>query len=247
VQRSLILRSLNGVFPPSGPIINALNRVDPLPSVTGPSTRVAPPDPAIASDGDVQGASASVVKVLGTACGLGIEGSGWVAAPGLVVTNAHVVAGQDDTSVTTLDGASADAQAVLFQPRNDLAVLRVGLDERPLALAEAVRSGTRAAVLGYPENGPFDVTPVRMGTTSEVISQDSYGRGPIRRRITAMRGQVRSGNSGGPAVDAGGRVLGTVFAATTEPPAGGFAIPNGVVRAALERAGDPVDTGPCTA
>jgi S1-C subfamily serine protease len=247
VQRSLILRALNDAFPPSGPIINALNRVDPLPSVTGPSTRVPPPDPRIAGDPDVQAASASVVKVLGTACGLGIEGSGWVAEPGLVVTNAHVVAGQDDTSVTTQDGASADAEAVLYDPKNDLAVLRVGLDEPPLALAEAARSGTRAAVLGYPENGPFDVTAVRMGTTSEVISQDSYGRGPIRRRITAMRGEVRSGNSGGPAVDARGRVLGTVFAATTEPPAGGFAVPNGIVRAALDRAGDPVDTGPCTA
>ena len=247
VQRSLILRNLNEVLPPSGPIIQALNRVDPAPSVTGPSTQVAPPDARIASDPDVEAAGASVVRVLGTACGLGVEGSGWVASPGLVVTNAHVVAGQDDTSVTTQDGVSADAQAVVYDTHNDLAVLRVGLDRAPLALAGAARTGTRAAVLGYPENGPFDTTAARMGATSEVISQDSYGRGPIRRRITALRGDVRSGNSGGPVIDARGRVLGTVFAATTERPAGGFAVPNGVVRAALDHAAGPVDTGPCTA
>ena len=70
------------------------------------------------------------MKILGSACGVGVEGSGWVARPGVVVTNAHVVAGQDDTQV--LPGGrdpGLDAQAVHFDPRNDLAVLRVpGLD-----------------------------------------------------------------------------------------------------------------------
>ncbi len=98
VQRSLILRSLNEVLPPSGPILHALDRVDPAPSIIGPATPVAVPDPAIAADPDVVGAEGSVVRVLGTACGLGVEGSGWVAGPGLVVTNAHVVAGEDDTT-----------------------------------------------------------------------------------------------------------------------------------------------------
>src|SRR5436190_13161795 len=93
VHRPLILRSLNGVLPPSGPILRALDRVDPAPSISGPATPVAAPDSGTASDPDVVRAAASVVRVLGTACGLGIEGSGWVAAPGLVVTNAHVVAG----------------------------------------------------------------------------------------------------------------------------------------------------------
>jgi len=86
VQRSLILRSLNDVLPPSGPILNALNRVDPAPSIVGPATPVAAPDPAIVGDPEVIGGGASVVRVLGTACGLGVEGAGWVAAPGLVVT-----------------------------------------------------------------------------------------------------------------------------------------------------------------
>ena len=79
VQRSLILGHLNDVLPPSGPILNALNRVDPSPSVRGPRARVGPPPKSIARDPDVTGAGASVVKVLGTACGLGVEGTRWVA------------------------------------------------------------------------------------------------------------------------------------------------------------------------
>ncbi len=248
VQRSVILRSLNDVLPPSGPILNALNRVDPAPQIDGPATAVGPPDPKIASDPEVRDAGAGVVRVLGTACGLGVEGSGWAGAPGLIVTNAHVVAGEDDTSVTTQDGTTADATAVAYDPRNDLAVLRVDLDLEPLPLAGEPGRGTAGAVLGYPENGPFAVSPARFGETSEVISQDAYGRGPIRRRIASLRGRVRSGNSGGPLVDGAGRVMGTVFAATTSGSPGGFAVPNDVVGAALGRAGGsgPVDTGPCT-
>jgi S1-C subfamily serine protease len=246
VQRSLILRSLNDVLPPSGPILHALNRVDPAPSIVGPATPVAAPDPAIVSDPDVVRAGDSVVRVLGTACGLGVEGSGWVAGPGLVVTNAHVVAGEDDTTVTTSGDASLQASAVHYDPENDLALLRVDAELPSLPIAPEPTSGTAAAVLGYPENGPYAVTPARLGDTRETISQDSYGRGPIRRPMTSLRGAVRSGNSGGPLVDDRGRVLGTVFAATTTGTPGGFAVPDEIVAAALRRPLAPVDTGPCT-
>ncbi len=246
VQRSLILRSLNDVLPPSGPILNALDRVDPAPSIVGPATPVAAPDPAIVEDPDVVAASDSVVRVLGTACGLGVEGSGWAAGPGLVVTNAHVVAGEDDTSVTTPGGASLPATAVHYDPENDLALLHIDADLPSLSIAPNPASGTDAAVLGYPENGPYAVAPARLGETRDTISDDSYGRGPIRRSIASLRGNVRSGNSGGPLVDDRGRVLGTVFAATTSGAPGGFAVPNGVVEDALDRPLVTVDTGPCT-
>jgi S1-C subfamily serine protease len=246
VQQSLILRNLNQLLPPSGPILNALNRVDPAPSILGPAPPLARPDPAIVEDPDVQEAGRSVLRVLGTACGLGVEGSGWVIAPGLAVTNAHVVAGEDDTSVTTQEGASFDAVAVHYDPRNDFALLRFDADLAPLTLAPRSSSGTGAAVLGYPENGPYTATPARLGTTRAVITEDAYGRGPIRRTLTSLRGSVRSGDSGGPVVDSRGRVLATVFASTTSGPAGGFAVPNGVVEGALERTASPVDTGPCT-
>jgi S1-C subfamily serine protease len=246
VQRSLILRRLNDVLPPTGPILNALGRVDPAPSIVGPATPVAPPDPAIAGDPDVARAGASVVRVLGTACGLGIEGSGWIAAPDIVVTNAHVIAGEDDTTVSTEEGASLPATPVHYDPENDLALLHVETELPALPIAPEPKSGTAGAVLGYPENGPFAIAPARLGETRETISEDSYGRGPIRRPIASLRGQVRSGNSGGPLVDDRGRVLGTVFAATTSGAPGGFAVPDEVVRRGRRSATGPVDTGPCT-
>jgi S1-C subfamily serine protease len=247
VQRSLILRQLNDLLPPSGPVLNALNRVDPAPSIAGPTGPVAPPSAAIASDPDVRRVSRSVVRVLGTACGLGVEGSGWIAAPGLVVTNAHVVAGEDDTSVTTIDGASLDATPVRYDPDNDLALLQIDPVLPSLETSLDPQPGTGGAVLGYPENGPFAIAPARLGDTSTVISEDSYGDGPIQRQITFLRGSVRSGNSGGPLVDSRGRVMATVFAATTSGAPGGFAIPNEVVSSALaEPIEAEVDTGPCT-
>lgn len=246
VQRSVILRGLNQVLPPSGPVLNALSRVDPAPSIAGPTTPVAPPDAAIAADPEVQAAADSVVRVLGTACGLGVEGSGWVAAPHTVVTNAHVVAGESDTTVTTRDGATLTATPVHYDPGNDLALLHVDAELPVLPIAPAAPSGTGGAVLGYPENGPYAVAPARIGETRSVISEDSYGAGPIRRTIAFLRGSVRSGNSGGPLVDSRGRAMATVFAATTSGLPGGFAIPDDIVTAALGQADGPVDTGPCT-
>ncbi len=245
VQGSLILSSLNEVLPPSGAILQALDRVDPAPSIIGPAAPVAAPDPKVVADPDVMRAGASVVRVLGTACGLGIEGSGWVAAPGLVVTNAHVVAGEDDTTVTTQGGASLEATPVHYDPENDLALLRIDAGLPVLPVAPDPQPGATAAVLGYPENGPYAVAPARLGETRETIGEDSYGQGPVRRPIASLRGTVRSGNSGGPIVDSRGRVLGTVFAATTSGAPGGFAVPDEVVEAALGDASSSVDTGPC--
>jgi hypothetical protein len=249
LQRSSILSALNDIFPPSGPILNLLRHIDPVPAVSGPQAEVGAPKAAIAHDPDVRRAGESVLKVLGSACGLGIEGSGWVAGPGLVVTNAHVVAGESDTTVTTPSGSSFDAGAVHYDPRNDLAILRApGLDLRALRIAPRVESGKTAAVLGYPENGPFAIAPARAGKTGKAISQDSYGRGPIEREMTPFRGRVKSGNSGGPVVGATGQVLTTVFAAqegARRP--GGLGVPNSVVRVALQGNLRPTGTGPCAA
>jgi hypothetical protein len=249
IQRSAILQALNERLPPSGPILQALARFDPFPQVEGPSPEVPAPTAAIARDPDVQRAGESVVKVLGTACGLGVQGSGWVAGDGIVVTNAHVVAGQDDTTVQVRgEGPRLDAQAVWFDPRNDLAILRApGVSGvRALGLDVGAAEGASAAILGFPENGPYDVQPGRLGQTSTVISQDAYGRGPVRRSITSLRGLVRSGNSGGPMVDGSGRVVTTIFAASvSDGGRSGFGVPDSIVRETLGRAGGPVDTGPC--
>ncbi len=248
IQRSAILRKLNTVLPPSGPILQALARFDPFPAIQGPAANVPPPNAAIARDRDVRAAGRSVVRVLGTACGLGVQGSGWIARHGLVVTNAHVVAGQDDTTVQLRgEGDSLDVDVVWYDPRNDLAILRApGLGGAPaLRLRVDAPSGTSAAVLGFPDNGPYDVRPARLGPTVTALTQDAYGRGPVRRAITALRGLVRHGNSGGPVVDGSGRVVATVFAAATGRRRAGFGVPDSVVQRALGHVRGPVDTGPC--
>ena len=249
VQRSAILRELNEVLPPSGPILKALARFDPFPRIDGPAPGVRAPNARIARDPEVRAAAGSVVRVLGTACGLGVQGSGWVAGDGLVVTNAHVVAGQDDTTVEMGgEGPGHDADAVWYDATNDLAILRSSgvSGTRALALARDASEGTSAAILGFPENGPYDVQPGRLWGTQTVTTQDAYGRGPVRRSITSLRGSVRSGNSGGPMVDGQGRVVTTIFAATVDDGGrSGFGVPDDIVRSALSKVGGTVDTGPC--
>ena len=164
IQRSAILRGLNQLLPPSGPILNALSRFDPLPSVRGPAADVPPPRRGILATRGVITARSSVVRVVGTACGLGHRGQRLGRrAPGLVVTNAHVVAGESDT-VVQIGGVAPGlpAHVFAFDPHDDVAVLRVsGLRLRPLKMAADPRSGTAAAVLGYPLDGPFDAEPAR--------------------------------------------------------------------------------------
>lgn len=249
IQRSKILSTLNKHLPPSGSFLGALARFDPFPSVEGRIPLLARPNSRVARDPEVRAAARSTVRILGTACGLGIEGSGWVAAPGVVVTNAHVVAGEDDTTVQPEGvGPRYDARAVFFDPRNDVAILRAnGLGGLPpLRLNATAPSGTSGAIIGYPENGPLDVEPARLGPTIDALAQDAYGRGPLRRKITTLRGLVRSGNSGGPAVDGAGRVLTTIFASTASgAERAGYGVPDTVVRDALARAHGSVGTGPC--
>jgi S1-C subfamily serine protease len=248
IQRSKILQELNTVLPPSGPLLNSLARFDPFPQLDGPAPAVPAPRAAIARDPEVRTAAASVVRILGTACGLGVSGSGWVAGPGIVVTNAHVVAGQEDTTVQVRgEGEKRDARAIAFSAADDIAVLRVdGLDAPALEIADEAPRGRAGAVLGFPENGPYDVRAARLGDTERVLSPDAYGRGPFPRTITSFRGTVRPGNSGGPLVDARGRVAATVFASTRgSGTRGGFAVPNDIVRRLLDGADGPVDTGPC--
>lgn len=249
IQRSKILQQLDELLPPSGVLLHALARFDPLPSISGPQAGVAPPVSAVAGEASVRRAKASVVRVLGTACGLGIEGSGWIVGPGEVVTNAHVVAGEHDT-IVEVGGSPPNLQAevVVFDPRNDIAVLRVaGLDARPLALASDPPAGRSAAILGYPRDGPFDAEPGRIGRTQPVDTQDAYGRGPVTRLLTPIRGLVRPGNSGGPMVDSTGAVVTTVFAATTDGgPSGGFGVANSTVVHDLAQADGRVSTEGCS-
>ncbi len=245
VQRSLILSEINDVVPPER-LLEELERVDPIGVFLGPPAIVAPPEKGIARDPDVRRASNSVVRVTGIACGLGVEGSGWVARAGLVVTNAHVVAGIEAPRVDLLDGDSFASTVVAFDTTNDLAVLRVqGLRARPLAIASPERS-VPVALVGYPQNGPLTRTPARLGGTADVISRDAYGRGPVQRQMTTIRGAVQPGSSGGPGIDTQGHVRTTVFARRPRE-TGGYGIPSDLVRNLLAKVGPkPVGTTDCT-
>jgi len=236
---------LNDVVPPRE-LLGALARIDPFPSLAGQVPAVPPPDPRLARSPAVLAARPSVVRVLGTACGLGVEGTGWVAARGLVVTAAHVVAGQQDTLVELVNGERLRANAAAFDRHNDIAVLRVdGLDAAPLHLVRP-EVGAPVAVLGYPNNGPFTATPGRIGPTQVRLTQDAYGTGHVFRELTSLRGRVQHGNSGSPAVDRNGNVETTVFASLLGA-RGGLGVPTGIVSRDLDSAarGATVATGPC--
>ncbi len=244
-QASYVLRSLNGVVPPSR-LLALLARVDPFPQIAAPSGRVAAPDPRVLRDPAVRRAAPSVVRVLGTACGLGVAGSGWVIRRGLVVTAAHVVAGQDDTTVQASGiGPHLPAHAVVFDRKNDVAILSVpNLRARSLQVADP-KPGNAVAILGFPGDGTFTSIAGRIGRTATVLSRDAYGHGPVERTITSVRGMVRHGNSGGPAVDAKGAVEATVFASRLDGRSG-FGVPSDLVRNALARARRSVSTGSCS-
>ena len=248
MQKSGVLGVLNEEMP-SRLLTQAVSRLDPMPRFQGPEANVAEPNQAIAGDPEVLAAASRVVRVSGVACGYGVEGSGWVAAPDIVVTNAHVVAGEVTTQVQPEgSGVPLPARVMVFDEKNDIAVLRVNdLRLPPLPLAEP-REREPVALLGFPENGPFDIRAGRVSDTQRVISNDAYNRGPVERNVTSFRGFVRPGNSGGPAVNADGAVVATVFASRADSDDAGYGIPASLVRELVDVARErqnPVSTKEC--
>jgi S1-C subfamily serine protease len=186
---------------------------------------VGPPDTATLASAGVRKASGSVVKILGQAsCQRGIEGSGFVFSRGRVMTNAHVVAGVSNPFVI-VDGRRTPARVVLFDRKLDVAVLAVDRpDLKPLAFDRSGRAGESAAILGFPENGPFDARAARIRSEMRLRSPDIYDRGQVVRETFSVRGLVRSGNSGGPLVSEDGDVLGVIFAASVSDDSTGYAL-----------------------
>jgi S1-C subfamily serine protease len=250
IEGSQILQSLNQRMP-SQMMGRAVAQFDPLPELQAPAADVPEPESGIASDPQVLRAAKSTVRVTGVACGYGVGGSGWVAAPETVVTNAHVVAGESVTRVQVGgSGRSLPAEVRLFDLRNDVAILHVeGLEARPLQTA-APRPGGSAAVIGFPENGPLVVQPGRTGDTRRVLSGNAYNQGPVEREVTSFLVNVRSGNSGGPAVNENGQVVSTIFASRADSGESGYGIPPSIVNQRIQAAearSEPVSTGPCAA
>jgi uncharacterized membrane protein required for colicin V production len=230
VLQSQIVQRVNRIAAPRS-VLRAFARFDPLPSLSGPAPPVTPPDNRVLASAAVKAVKRSVVRITATACGFGVEGTGWVAKPHLVVTAAHVVAGAKG-----IRAQGHVATALVVDRAHDVAVLRVpGLTAVPLPTAYA-RDGSPVAILGYPENGPFDARPGRVGTTADVLDNGKV------RTVTAVSGLIRHGNSGGPAVDEHGDVVATIFAARVGA-AAGYGVPTAQVRADLAKAKKPVSTG----
>jgi len=258
VSRSDILHSIDGILPQTPSIFNDLQNFlnsEGFPQVfstlTPPSTpNVAPPttaqtralsDPAVFS----------TVKVLGTACTNEQEGSGFVVGPGLVATNAHVIAGEGPGSTQVLVGGTPyGATPVYFDPSFDLAVLRTSAPLGPaLTISSSlVPNGTQAALLGYPEDGPLTVNPA--GVTEEITAtgKDIYNSGSVTRGVYALDATVLPGNSGGPLMGPGGQVIGVVFSRSTVYSNVGYALTSPGVRSRVQAAAQhhgAVSTGSC--
>lgn len=220
-----------------------LERIEPVPAA----------DPAVLDEPGVRAAYPSLVKVLGVApsCRRAVEGSGFVVAPGRVMTNAHVVAGTRQLDVYLVDSLRPyPAEVVVFDPATDVAVLDVpGLPAPALSFGPGLRRGDDGVVAGFPGDGPLASSPARVRSQIRAVGKDIYGRAQVERSVYALRAEVRSGNSGGPLLDPSGRVAGVVFAASVDDPATGYALTPEAVRPALKagmKARTVVPTGACT-
>jgi S1-C subfamily serine protease len=221
----------------------------PYPSALSPLDE--PPDPgsppiaAIPPDVD-QKVRASVVKVAGKACRQIQEGSGWVVAPHLVVTNAHVVAGEQHTKVTDIDDAEYDARVVAFDPVRDLAMLRVpGLRAPALDLGTG-HVGDVGAVYGHPGGGRLAAAPARIGQKIVAVGTNIYRTGASRRDVFVLASSLAPGDSGGPLVNTAGQVMGVAFAIDPVNEGTSFALTSDEVRAVFDTVGrSSVSTGRC--
>ena len=201
------------------------------------------------TDPDVEDAAPSVLKVVGTNdCGRGVEGTGFVYAPDRLMTNAHVVAGVDDPGVETGEG-TVPAEVVYYNPELDVAVLDLETSTLPaLEFDQTAKAADGIAILGYPQDGPYDVQPGRIRAEQRLRSPNIYGEGTVIREVYSLRGLVRPGNSGGPIVSSAGDVVGVVFAASVTDRDTGYALTAGQVArsAAIGLSNqDEVSTGDC--
>ncbi len=262
IGESRVLATINAVVPPAtGQLFAGFRTLldqDGIPKVFDglAEEQISPVDPPSSTAGAtpaVQAASRSVVRVTGIAdaCSRGQEGSGWVVAPGKVVTNAHVVAGMREASVQVQGvGREYAASIVLFDPQRDLAVLSVsGLAVTPLVQGGALTIGEEAVVAGFPLDGPYRLDAARVRRTIDATGSDIYGQPGVTREIYSLYTRVEPGNSGGPLLNPDGQVVGVVFAKSLEDVTTGYALTLAEARPVLDSAASatqPVLTGGCS-
>lgn len=263
VRSSVVLAKVNEALPDSAPnALQAFNEVVGTgffprylePFAPEQIVEVSPGPGDLPGSARVQATRSSVVKIRGAnRCGRGVEGTGFVYAEDRVMTNAHVVAGVEDPEVN-IGGGTELARVVLYDPELDIAVLAVDTGSAPvLAFDTTVKAEDPVAIVGYPQDGPFDVQTGRVRSMQNLRSPDIYGSGTVIREVFSIRGLVRPGNSGGPIVTPQGRVAGVVFAASVTDEETGYALTAQQVADSASRGrsagtdGGEVGTGDCAA
>ncbi|MGH9227741.1 MAG: MarP family serine protease [Acidimicrobiales bacterium] len=252
-RSSIIAREVNARFPDAPDTLQALRRLvgdNPFPRVFDalrPS-----PDPGVVpgasglSDALATTVAASTVKIEGEACSRVQEGSGFFVADDLVVTNAHVVAGEDDSDVLLSDGTRLDGTVVAFDPARDLAVLRTSGADRPALPLDEAEVGTAGGVFGHPGGGPLEISPFQVGEQITAVGTDIYDATRSERQVLVLAADLAPGDSGGALVDSRGQVVGVAFAIAPDRPSVAYALAVDEVAAVL--AGDLTqerDTGNC--
>ena len=254
IQRSAVLRALDAIAPrPPGFLArvetiiagvnfpSAFSGLEPV----GPSAQ---PLPGSINTPGVQAAEAETLRIQGNGCGGIVYGSGFPVGPGMVLTNAHVVAGTAGTTVQSSGGRRLSARVVLFDPRRDVAILYVPrLALAPLNEATA-RAGTQGAAIGYPGGGSETAEPAVVNGQFDAEGRDIYGQSLVVRSIWILQAKVIPGNSGGPLVDLDGNVIGVIFAASTSNPGQAYALTDAEVQPDIDQAQghtNPVAVGPC--
>ena len=258
VRSSTVLSEVDQVLPASaGGVLQAFNNVvgtSFFPRYLEPFAperivEVKPGPRRLLKDPDVVNAADSVLKVRGSnSCGRGVEGSGFLYNPGHLMTNAHVVAGVQHPEVL-LGQDSVPAKVVYYNPDIDVAVLSFDSGDTPtLGFDQGAQPRDGVAILGYPQDGPYDVETGRIRSEQRLRSPNIYGDGTVIREVFSLRGLVRPGNSGGPIVSSAGDVVGMVFAASVTDQETGYALTAGQVARSAALGLDSnaeVSTGDC--
>jgi S1-C subfamily serine protease len=253
ISESGILRAMDRALPGAPSVftrIEAFVNTSGLPQVFNdiappPSGTVSQATPGQVSAA-VSAAYGSMVKIYGEGCNQIQEGSGFVVAPDLVVTNAHVVAGIPNPQVIGTNGVYHPATAIYFNPDFDLAVLKTsGLNQPALRFdTSTVGRGTTATVLGYPGGGPFASDPAGVVSVLDAQGPNIYGNGATTRLLYEIQANVQPGNSGGPLVGANGVVIGVVFSKSVSYPDIGYALASpGVASRVAAAEANPTHSG----
>ena len=254
IQRSAILRALDGIAPRPPAFLarvetiiagvnfpSAFSGLEPV----GPSAQ---PLPNSINTPGVQAAAAETLKVQGFGCGGIVFGSGFPVGPGMVLTNAHVVAGTQGTTVRSSSGRSLSARVVLFDPERDVAILYVPRLALPPLNEASAQAGTQGAAIGYPGGGSETAEPAVVNGQVRAEGRDIYGQNLVVRSIWFTQAKVQPGNSGGPLVDLNGNVIGVIFAASTTQTGTAYALTDAEVQPDIDQARgrtDAVQIGPC--